>query len=334
MLTLPGANIAHGVSRSPGAYRPTPRQKRLSTVQDSNDGRSEQRLGDGKPIISAFEMSGIQALKILALKTQEFPTIRGIISDLDGVAYRGDTAIPSSVTAFRTWHEQGMPYAFVTNNSTKSAAQFAAKLAGIGIPAEPEQVFNTISAATALLARRWPRGTSVYAIGEQPLFAAIEAAGYDLAAADPEVVVLGFDSTLDYAKLRTAIRAALAGATIIATNPDVLTPVHDGYDPCVGVLTAAVIAAVPSVTPIVVGKPHPFLIEQALEYLGTAKHETIMIGDQLATDIAAGNAAGLRSILLASDVPFNSATDVIPHRVISTLLDLFDATPGSAGPLS
>ena len=117
------------------------------------------------------------------MKTQESPTsqtIRGIISDLDGVAYRGDTAIPSSVKAFRAWHEQGMPYAFVTNNSTKSAAQFAAKLTGIGIPAEPRQVFNTISAATALLARRWPQGTPVFAIGEQPLLEAIEAAGYDL----------------------------------------------------------------------------------------------------------------------------------------------------------
>lgn len=277
-------------------------------------------------------MSGIPALK-----TQEsLPRhiIRGIISDLDGVAYRGDTAIPSSVRAFRAWHQQGVPYAFVTNNSTKSAAQFAAKLTSIGIPAEPRQVFNTISAVTALLARRWPQGTPVFAIGEQPLLAAIETAGYDPTSEDPEVVVLGFDSTLDYAKLRTAIRAALAGATIIATNPDVLTPVHDGYDPCVGVLTAAVVAAVPSVNPIVVGKPHPFLIEQALEYLGTAKHETIMIGDQVATDIAAGKAAGLRSILLASDVPFNAVTGVVPDRVVSSLLDLLDAASETAGPLT
>jgi 4-nitrophenyl phosphatase len=277
-------------------------------------------------------MSGIPALK-----TQESPTshiIRGIISDLDGVAYRGDTAIPSSVRAFRAWHQQGVPYAFVTNNSTKSATQFAAKLTSIGIPAEPRQVFNTISAVTALLARRWPQGTPVFAIGEQALLAAIEAAGYDLTSESPEVVVLGFDSTLDYAKLRTAIRAALAGAAIIATNPDVLTPVHDGYDPCVGVLTAAVVAAVPSVNPIVVGKPHPFLIEQALAYLGTAKHETIMIGDQIATDIAAGKAAGLRSILLASDVPFNAATGVVPDRVVSSLLDLLDAASETAGPLT
>ncbi len=277
-------------------------------------------------------MSGIPTLKTQESLTSH--TIRGIISDLDGVAYRGDAAIPSSVRAFRAWHERGVPYAFVTNNSTKSAAQFAAKLTSIGIPAEPRQVFNTISAATALLARRWPQDTPVFAIGEQPLLAAIEAAGYDLTAADPEVVVLGFDSTLDYAKLRTAIRAALAGAAIITTNPDVLTPVHDGYDPCVGVLTAAVVAAVPSVKPIVVGKPHPFLIEQALEYLGTAKHETIMVGDQVATDIAAGNAAGLRSILLASDVPFNTATGIVPDRVVSSLLDLLDATSETASPLS
>ena len=277
-------------------------------------------------------MSGIPALKTQESLTSH--TIRGIISDLDGVAYRGDAAIPSSVRAFRAWHERGVPYAFVTNNSTKSAAQFAAKLTSIGIPAEPRQVFNTISAVTALLARRWPQDTPVIAIGEQPLLAAIEAAGYDLTAADPEVVVLGFDSTLDYAKLRTAIRAALAGAAIITTNPDVLTPVHDGYDPCVGVLTAAVVAAVPSVKPIVVGKPHPFLIEQALEYLGTAKHETIMVGDQVATDIAAGNAAGLRSILLASDVPFNTATGIVPDRVVSSLLDLLDATSETASPLS
>src|ERR1700738_3933371 len=182
-------------------------------------------------------MSGIPALK-----TQESLTIRGIISDLDGVAYRGDTAIPSSVQAFRAWQERGVPYAFVTNNSTKSAAQFAAKLSGMGIPATAAQVFNTISAVTSLLQQRWPSGTPVFAIGEQPLLETLEQSGYRLAGKNAEVVVLGFDSELNYAKLRTAIRAALAGAMIIATNPDVLTPVHDGYDPCVGVLTAAVTA--------------------------------------------------------------------------------------------
>ncbi|MET4257835.1 ribonucleotide monophosphatase NagD (HAD superfamily) [Bradyrhizobium sp. S3.12.5] len=78
----------------------------------------------------------------------------------------------------------------------------------------------------------------------------------------------------------------------------------------------------------------PTLIEQALAHLGTAKHETIMIGDQVATDIAAGNAAGLHSILLASDVPFNTAADIVPDRIVSSLLDLLDAPAKRTGPLS
>jgi 4-nitrophenyl phosphatase len=82
--------------------------------------------------------------------------INGIISDLDGVVYRDDHPVPGSVQAFRAWHEPGVPYAFVTNNSTKSAAQFAAKLCGMGVPATDAQVCNTISAATALLQQRWP----------------------------------------------------------------------------------------------------------------------------------------------------------------------------------
>jgi 4-nitrophenyl phosphatase len=245
--------------------------------------------------------------------------------------YRDNDPIPGSVQAFRAWHERGVPYAFVTNNSTKSAAQFATKLSGMGIPATAAQVFNTISAVTSPLQQRWPPGTPVFAIGEQPLLETLEQSGYRLTGTDAEVVVLGFDSELNYAKLRTAIRAALAGATIIATNPDVLTPVRDGYDPCVGVLTAAVAAAAPTAAPIVVGKPHPFMIEQALKHLGTAKAETVMIGDQIATDIVAGQSAGLRAILLASDIPFNSVAGAVPDRIITSLLDLVSAASERTG---
>lgn len=248
----------------------------------------------------------------------------GIISDLDGVAYRGEQPIPESVQAFRAWHARSVPYAFVTNNSTKSAAQFAAKLNGMGIAATAAQVFSTISATAAVMLQRWRRGTSIFAIGEKPLFEALEEAGYRQTGENAEVVILGFDSDLSYAKLRTAVRAALHGATVIVTNPDVLTPVNDGYDPCVGTLAAAVTAAVPNAVPIIVGKPQPFMIEQALAYLGTKKSKTVMIGDQINTDIAAGQSAGLRSILVTSDVPFNAVAGITPDRTVSSLLDLVD----------
>jgi 4-nitrophenyl phosphatase len=152
----------------------------------------------------------------------------------------------------------------------------------------------------------------------------LEQAGCYLTGTTAEVVVLDFDSGLNYAKLRSAIRAALAGATIVATtNPDLLTPVHDG-------LTATVVSAVPTAVPIVVGK-HPFMIEQTLKHPRTSKEETVMIGDQIATDIVAGQSAGLRAILIASDVPFNAVAGVAPDRIISSLLDLVGATLEETG---
>jgi 4-nitrophenyl phosphatase len=252
----------------------------------------------------------------------ENTAIRGVISDLDGVAYRGAGAIPTAVRAFRAWHAQNVPYAFVTNNSAKSAAQFACKLEVMGIPVTVEQIFSAVSTTASLMRKRWPAGTRVFAIGEKPLFEALDESGFARAREDAEVVVLGFDYDLTYAKLRIAVRAALGGATIVVTNPDMLTPADDGFEPCVGTLAAAVMAAVPSASPIVVGKPEPLMIEEALAYVGTNRAETVMIGDQIATDIVAGQRAGLRSILVTTGLPFQPVAGVKPDRIISSLLDL------------
>jgi 4-nitrophenyl phosphatase len=261
----------------------------------------------------------------LALPGQsDHAAIRGIISDLDGVLYRGDQPIPDSVKAFQTWHTRGVPYAFVTNNATKSAAQFAAKLESMGVPATAAQVFNAISATVSLMQQRWQPGTRVFAIGEAPLFEAIEAANFTLAGDDADIVVLGFDYALTYDKLRTAVRAALNGAAIVVTNPDMLTPADDGFEPCVGVLAAAVSAAVPSAVPIVVGKPQPHMVEAALAHIATEKSHTIMIGDQIATDIVAGQRAGLRSFLVTTGMAHVPVEGVTPDRVIGSLLDLVD----------
>ena len=253
--------------------------------------------------------------------TEELP-LRGIVSDLDGVVYRGEKPIADAVTAFRAWHAAGLPYAFVTNNATKSAAAFAAKLRGMGVPAEPNQVFCAVSATASLMRRRWAPGTRVFAIGGPPLFEALETGGFSAGGEEAEVVVLGFDEELTYAKLRTAVRAALGGAAVVVTNPDMLTPADEGFEPCVGVLMAALVAAVPAAVPIVVGKPEPLMIEEALAFLGTPKEQTIMIGDQIATDILAGQRAGLRSILVTTGVPARPVPGVTPDRTIAGLLEI------------
>jgi 4-nitrophenyl phosphatase len=73
------------------------------------------------------------------------------------------------------------------------------------------------------------------------------------------------------------------------------------------------------------------MIEQALKHLGTGKAETVMVGDQIAADMVTSQNAGLRAILLASDVPFNAVAGVVPDRIISNLLDLVGAASEETG---
>ncbi len=253
--------------------------------------------------------------------------VLGVVSDLDGVVYRGEAAIPGAVEAFRRWHEGGVPYAFVTNNATKTPAQFAAKLNRLGVAVTPDRVFSAASATATFVRRRWPIGTRIFAIGEACLLEPLAAGEFVVARDDAQVVVLGFDYQIDYAKLRTAIRALLGGAELVVTNPDVLSPSESGFEPCVGAFLAAIRAAVPAAEPIVVGKPGPIMIEEALGSLEVSREHAIMIGDQMATDIAGGKRAGLRTVLVTTGVPFKSIVGLEPDRIVSSLLDLFVAEP-------
>jgi 4-nitrophenyl phosphatase len=253
------------------------------------------------------------------------PPIAGVVSDLDGVVYRGAAAIPGAVETFRHWHARGVPYAFVTNNSTKSAADFAAKIAGLGIPVEAAHVVPVVTATADLVARRLGLGGRVLAVGNPALFEALDAAGLLRATSDVEAVVVGHDDDFDFAKLTAGVRALLGGAFLVGTNPDPLTPSEHGFDPCVGALLAAFRAAAPRAESLVVGKPEPHMLLDALARIGTPAASTVMIGDQLATDILAGRRAGLRTILVTTGVPNDPINGLAPDRTIARLTELVAA---------
>ncbi len=253
------------------------------------------------------------------------PPILGVVSDLDGVVYRGAAAVPGAVEAFRTWHARGIPYAFVTNNSTKSAAAFAAKIAGLGSPVEEAWVVPVVTATADLLAHRLGRGGRVYAVGNPALFEALDAAGLERTTTDVEAVVVGHDDTFDFAKLTTGVRAMLGGAFLVGTNPDPVTPSDAGFDPCVGALLAAFRTAAPDAESLIVGKPEPHMLLDALARIGTPAASTVMIGDQLATDILAGRRAGLGTVLVTTGVPNPASPDIVADRTVASLTELLDA---------
>jgi 4-nitrophenyl phosphatase len=249
------------------------------------------------------------------------PRISAIISDLDGVAYRGDAPIPHAVRAFQYWHEQGLPYAFVTNNSTKSAEEFAAKLNGMDIPVTPDRIVTTSAAVAERLNETIPSKARVMVIGAPSLVAAVEARGFEIADTDVSAVVVGLDRTFTFDKLQKAQTALLGGARFFGTNPDRMLPHGNGYEPGAGSILAAIETA-SGVVPVVIGKPQPDLIRMALEVLGSDPETTFMLGDQIETDIIAGQAAGLKTILVRTGVPSREVPGVTADIDIQSLSDL------------
>ncbi|WP_158629992.1 HAD-IIA family hydrolase [Cohnella sp. AR92] len=228
---------------------------------------------------------------------------RALMFDLDGTLYRGDDPIPGADRLISELEALGVPCWYLTNNSTRTPAQVAEHLHRMGIHAEEARVVTSAAAAAHYAKERFA-GRSVYVIGEHGLRHALTESGFRLAAegeADVGLVVQGIDRSLTFDKLTAAVRYLLGGAKYILTNPDLQLPVADGILPGAGSISAMLQAAT-SKKPILIGKPSTILTHYALEKAGVAAEEAWVIGDNPLTDIAAGEAAGCKSLLVLTGV--------------------------------
>ena len=227
--------------------------------------------------------------------------VRGLLVDLDGVAYRGNVALPGAAEFFRYLRRVELPFLLITNNSTLGPSQYVAKLAGMGIEVAADEVLGSAGATAQYLTHTAPPGARVYVVGEDGLRSAIGDAGFELAEEDVQYVVVGLDRSFDYRKLTLAVRHVARGAAFIGTNPDTSLPMPDGIIPGAATLHAAVTAAT-GVTPLIVGKPEPTMFLMGAERLGCAPREVAMIGDRIDTDIVGGSRAGVVTILVLTGV--------------------------------
>ncbi|USG66816.1 TIGR01457 family HAD-type hydrolase [Brevibacillus ruminantium] len=235
---------------------------------------------------------------------------RGYLLDLDGTIYRGREVIPGAAAFLAHLRETGVPYLFLTNNSSAPPEQVAARLQTMGIPAEAEEVYTSAMATAQYLAQVAPAGTPVYVIGEEGVRAELTKQGFVLTEKAARYVIVGIDRTFDYEKLTIAARALREGATLIATNRDAALPSEHGLTPGNGSLVAAVSVA-SGKEPIVIGKPETIIMRLALDRLGTAVAETLIVGDNLYTDIDAGAKSGIDSLLVLTG--FSSKEDAAVH---------------------
>lgn len=258
-------------------------------------------------------------------------SIRALILDMDGVIWRADTPIGDLPRIFQHIRARGLQYVFATNNSTKTSEQYAERLHSFGIEAEAWQVVTSSQAAAHAMAQTFPRGTRVFMIGEDGIRLALEEKGFEIVsvknASLAQAVVMGMDRSVNFEKLCEATLLVRGGVPFYATNPDKTFPTPRGEIPGAGAWYSVVVTAT-NVEPIVAGKPYPFLMELALEKLGTKKEETLVVGDRLETDIAAGQAVGCPTALVLSGVSTSEQAEKWKPKIdlvtndLSTLMEL------------
>jgi HAD superfamily hydrolase (TIGR01450 family) len=165
-------------------------------------------------------------------------------------------------------------------------------------------VVTSALATAELLAARG--GGSAFVVGQDGVHRALADAGLEVVDGEPDhadLVVVGFDGSVTYDRLKTACLLVQRGARLVATNPDASYPAGDGLWPGAGALLA-VITTTTGATPEVVGKPFAPLFEAALARGGGGR--PLVVGDRLDTDIEGAVRLGWDSMLVLTGVSTRS----------------------------
>ena len=231
--------------------------------------------------------------------------IKALIIDMDGVVWRSDAPIGDLPRIFDRIRERGLKFTFATNNGTKTPEEYAERLLGFGVKVETEQIITSARALAHMLGQKFPRGTKIFMIGENGIRVALEEKGYEILSVEDapqaEAVVFGIDRTINFQKVAEATLLINSGVPFYATNSDRTFPIPRGEIPGAG-SWLAVLTSATNIQPTIAGKPFPFMMDFALEQMGTSKADTLVVGDRLETDIASGQSAGFPTALVLSGV--------------------------------
>ena len=249
------------------------------------------------------------------VKQAEMASLRAkkaFLCDMDGVIYHGSSLIPG-VGRFVDWLEkEKKKYLFLTNGSGKSPRELSEKLARMGLAVSEDHFYTSALATASFLSGQCPGGTC-YVIGEPGLVNAMYEAGFSMNSHDPDYVVFGKTSALNYNEIETAVKLIGRGAKLIGTNSDVTDPAEEGIVPACRALIAPIELA-SGRKAYFIGKPNPLMMRHAVKLLGTTPEETVIIGDRMDTDILAGIESEFETVLVLSGVTTRQSMTSFGYR--------------------
>ena len=236
--------------------------------------------------------------------------------DMDGTLYLGDRLYDFTKELLATIKENGGKYMFMTNNSSKSVADYIKKLDKLGIKSNYDD-FITSSQATAYYLKKYHNGATLYVCGTESLKEELRANGFKTTENldETDLIVMGFDTELSFKKLHDVSKLLLTRPNIpyIATNPDYVCPTEFGSVPDCGSV-CDMLYNVSGRRPIFIGKPEPLMPILAMDKTGYSKEETAVIGDRIYTDIKSGINAGVTTVLVLSGETTREILDASPEK--------------------
>jgi len=247
--------------------------------------------------------------------------------DMDGTVYLGEKWIDGARDFLKAVEQRGKKYVFLTNNSSKNPQAYVEKLERMGLPIDLSKIVTSGQATIAYLKKNFP-GKRVFLLGNELLAEEFREEGIDLDEDSPEVVVVGFDTSLTYAKMCRVCDLVREGLPYISTHPDYNCPTETGFIPDAGAIHAFIHASAFRYPDHIVGKPNGDIMDYLACRAGVSKEQTAMVGDRLYTDVAAGVNNGYTGILVLSgeagmedvrtskvipDLIFDSVKEMIPY---------------------
>ena len=222
--------------------------------------------------------------------TQLLSNIRHVVLDLDGTVYTGDTVFDSVAPFLATLTRLGIGYTFLTNNSSRGKDDYVRRLAGMGIQVTTDQVFASGDATIEYLREEQPDVQRLFVLGTPSLASQFADAGYRLCDDDPDdvpdLVVVGFDTALTYARSCRTAYWIMRGIPYAATHPDRVCPTNERtvLVDC-GAICAALECATGRQPVATLGKPHQRMLRGILSRHRLRPAQLAMVGDRLYTDM-------------------------------------------------
>ncbi len=246
--------------------------------------------------------------------------------DMDGTIYLGEQWIDGAREFLSAVEAAGKKYVFLTNNSSKNPQVYVQKLSRMGLEVTEQKIVTSGQATIAYLKKHFPE-KRVFLLGNELLTEEFMQEGIVLDSESPEVVVVGFDTTLTYEKMCRVCDFVRTGLPYLSTHPDYNCPTETGFIPDAGAIHAFIKASAGREPDHIIGKPNRDIMDYLAAREGVDQAHTAMVGDRLYTDVAAGVNNGYTGILVLSgeatmedvktsevepDLIFDSVKDMIP----------------------